>query len=240
MIELLQRPLVVAVGLLAVASPPAQSTDAMFDSNGVQICYVTEGVGEAIVAIYGWMGDSSTWGRDLRGETRLKGMPGFRAIGLDCRGQGQSDKPRDVGRYGAEMAVDVLRLLDHLQIEKAHLIGYSSGAFVVGKVAAMRPDRVLSIIHAGQAPLLLAPEPAADTKPAPDKAAPSEVEVFARIVEEGRDLGEYPLAIIPPDGRKLTPAQAKALAKLMYGGKDLKAFVAAGRSFGRSPSRSTT
>lgn len=228
---LLRIPHVVVATLLVLASP-AQSVDAVFDSDGVEIRYVTEGTGEAIVVVHGWMGDSSTWGRDLRGETRLKAMPGFRAIAIDCRGHGQSGKPHEVGRYGVEMAADVLRLLDHLQIEKAHLIGYSSGAFIIGKVAAMRPDRVLSILYAGQAPLLLPKEPAAG-KPAAAGASSSEVETFARFVEAGGDLGEYLLAITPPDRPKPTPAQASALAKVMYGGKDLKALVAAGRSFGQ-------
>jgi pimeloyl-ACP methyl ester carboxylesterase len=215
--------------LLSLAAPALPQTDDVFDSNGTKIRYVTEGTGEAIVLVHGWMSDSSFWGRDLRGDTKLKTMPGFRAIALDCRGHGESDKPHEVDKYGVELAADVVRLLDHLKIEKAHLVGYSSGAFVVGKVAAMHPGRVLSIVYAGQAPLLqapkTAPEPAATTK------EPSEVEIFAKAVESGRDLGEYLIAVTPADKQKLTPAQAKTLAKVLYGGKDLRAFVAAGRSF---------
>ncbi len=216
--------------LLSIAVPAFAQADELFDSNGTKIRYVTEGRGEAIVVIHGWMGDSSFWGRDLRGETKLKGMPGFQAIAIDCRGHGQSDKPHEVEKYGVEMAADVVRLLDHLKIEKAHLVGYSSGAFIAGKVAAMQPERILSIIYAGQAPLLVAPKPAIEPK-ATAKAPPSEVELFATAVEEGRDLGEYLIAVTPADKPKLTPAQAKALAKIFYGGKDLRAFVAAGRSF---------
>lgn len=217
---------------LSLVAPVAAQADALFDSNGTKIRYVTEGTGEAIVLVHGWMGDSSFWGRDLRGETRLKGMPGFQAIAIDCRGHGQSDKPHEVDKYGPELAADVVRLLDHLKIEKAHLVGYSSGAFIVGKVAAMHPERVLSIVYAGQAPLLLGPKAAAEpAAPPPAPAPPSEVEIFAKAVEEGRDLGEYLIAITPADKPQLTPAQAKALAKVLYGGKDLRAFAAAGRSF---------
>lgn len=43
----------------------------MFDSNGVRIRYVTEGAGEAVVLIHGLMADSSMWGRDPSGNTRL-------------------------------------------------------------------------------------------------------------------------------------------------------------------------
>ncbi|MCU0864280.1 MAG: alpha/beta hydrolase [Planctomycetes bacterium] len=221
--------------LLTLAGTTATAQqDELFDSNGTKIRYVTEGAGEAIVLLHGWMGDSSFWGRDLRGETRLKTMPGFQAIAIDCRGHGQSDKPHDTTQYGPELAADVVRLLDHLKIEKAHLVGYSSGAFVVGKVAAMHPQRVLSIVYAGQAPLLVPPQPAieAGAEPVPAaKAPPSEVEQFAAAVASGRDLGEYLIAITPPDRPKLTPAQAKALAKLLYGGKDLQAAIACGRTF---------
>lgn len=216
--------------LLSISAPAFAQQDELFDSNGTKIRYVSEGTGEAIVLIHGWMSDSSFWGRDLRGETKLKSAPGFRAIAIDCRGHGQSDKPHEVEKYGTEMAADVVRLLDHLKIEKAHLVGYSSGAFILGKVAAMQPERVLSIVYAGQAPLLIAPKPVGEPVAAV-KAEPSEVEIFATAVEAGRDLGEYLIAITPADKPKLTPAQAKVLAKMFYGGKDLQAFVAAGRSF---------
>src|SRR5205085_2785653 len=103
------------------------AADGVFDSNGVKIRYVTEGKGEPVVLIHGWMGDSSMWGRDSSGNTQLKAADGFQVIALDCRGHGKSDKPHDPTQYGPEMAADVVRLLDHLKIEKAHLIGYSMG-----------------------------------------------------------------------------------------------------------------
>jgi pimeloyl-ACP methyl ester carboxylesterase len=115
----------------------------------------------------------------------------------------------------------VVRLLDHLKIEKAHLIGYSSGAFIAGKVAATHPERVLSVVYGGQAPLI------AGTK----SSDSSEVEVFAKAVDEGKDLGSYIIAVTPPGKPKPTEDQAKAIAKFLYDGKDVKAFAAAGRSF---------
>jgi pimeloyl-ACP methyl ester carboxylesterase len=120
------------------------------------------------------------------------------------------------------MAADVVRLLDHLKIEKAHFIGYSSGAFIAGKVAATHPERVLSVVYAGQAPLV------AEAK---TSSKSSEVEVFAKAVDEGKDLGAYIIAVTPPGKPKPTEEQARAIAKFLYGGKDVKAFAAAGRSF---------
>jgi pimeloyl-ACP methyl ester carboxylesterase len=197
--------------------------DAVFDSNGVKIRYVTEGAGEAVVLIHGWMADSSMWGRDPSGNTRLNtsGADGFRLIALDCRGHGKSDKPHDPAAYGPEMAADVVRLLDHLKIEKAHLIGYSSGAFIAGMVAATHPRRVLSVVYAGQAPLV------AEAR----SSGSSEVEVFAKAVDEGEDLGSYIIAVTPPGWPKPTVDQARAMAKFRFDGKDVLAFALAGRSF---------
>lgn len=201
---------------------PVDAADDVFDSNGVKIRYVTVGTGEPVVLIHGWMGDSSMWGRDQAGNTKLKGADGFQVIALDCRGHGKSDKPHDPAKYGPEMAADVVRLLDHLKLEKAHLIGYSSGAFIAGKVAATHPERVLSVVYGGQAPVIAESVKASDF---------SECDVFAKAVEEGKGLGSYIIAITPAGKTKPSEDQANAIAKFLYDGKDVKAFAAAGRGF---------
>jgi pimeloyl-ACP methyl ester carboxylesterase len=220
------RSLLTVLVVCCLVPRPVDAADDVFDSNGVKIRYVTEGKGEPVVLIHGWMGDSSMWGRDRSGNTKLDttGANGLQLIALDCRGHGKSDKPHDPEKYGPEMAADVVRLLDHLKVEKAHLIGYSSGAFVAGKVAATHPERVLSVVYAGQAPLVAGAKASGSSKP-------SEVEVFARAVDEGKDLGAYIIAVTPPGRPKPTEDQAKAIAKFLYDGKDVKAFAAAGRSF---------
>jgi pimeloyl-ACP methyl ester carboxylesterase len=205
-----------------LAPRPVDATDKFFDSNGVKIRYVTEGRGEPVVLIHGWMSDSSMWGGDGIGNTKLKGVDGFQLVALDCRGHGKSDKPHDPEKYGPEMAADVVRLLDHLKIEKAHLIGYSSGSFIAGKVAATYPDRVLSIVYGGQAPVIAGRVRASDF---------SECEGFAKSVDEGNDLGSYIIAVTPRSRPKPTPEQAKAIANFLYRGKDVKAFSVAGLSF---------
>ena len=149
------RSLLTVLVVCCLVPRPVDAADDVFDSNGVKIRYVTEGKGEAVVLIHGWMGDSSMWGRDrVRQHQTQTGADGFQLIALDCRGHGKSDKPHDPEKYGPEMAADVVRLLDHLKIEKAHLIGYSSGAFIAGKVAATHPERVLSVVYGGQAPVI--------------------------------------------------------------------------------------
>jgi len=65
------------------------------------------------------------------------------------RGHGHSGKPEGEGAYGVEMAEDVVRLLDHLKIEKAHVIGYSMGGMIAMKLATLHPDRVRSMVIGG-------------------------------------------------------------------------------------------
>jgi pimeloyl-ACP methyl ester carboxylesterase len=190
-----------------------------FDSNGLRINYVTAGAGEPIVMLHGWMSDASMWGRlDTNPAAKT-----YRLVAVDLRGHGKSDKPHEEDKYGEAMAEDVVRLLDHLKLPKAHLIGYSMGAIVAGKVAATHPDRVLSLVYGGQAPILAA-------KPTKDA---HEIEFFAKTVEAGKGLGPYLIEFTPPGRPKMTEAQAKLFADFMYGGKDLKAFAAAGRGIKR-------
>jgi pimeloyl-ACP methyl ester carboxylesterase len=219
--------------LFVAAGTTAFAEDAVFDSKGVKIRYVTEGKGDPVVLIHGWMGDSSMWGRDSFGNTKLKGLDGFQVIALDCRGHGKSEKPYEPEKYGNEMAADVIRLLDHLKLEKAHLVGYSSGSFIAGNIAATYPNRVISVIYGGQAPIIARSEEKKKNEKETKSAGTNEVEIFAKAVEEGKDLSVYLLAVWPAKKPKPTEAQAKAYAQFMFHGKDVKAFAAAGRSFGK-------
>ena len=125
-----------------------QSGGSSFDSNGVPIHYVDRGRGEAVVLIHGFTGS----------QERHFGAPGiigaletagYRAIALDCRGHGQSGKPTDPAQYGLEMVRDVVRLLDHLKIDRAHIVGYSMGGAIANQVLIQYPKRVASITLVG-------------------------------------------------------------------------------------------
>ena len=85
------------------------------------------------------------------------GLPGasallakhFQVITLDCRGHGQSDKPESEGAYGTNMVEDVVRLMDHLNIQKARVAGYSMGGMIAMKLVVTHPDRVTCIVLGG-------------------------------------------------------------------------------------------
>ncbi len=66
-------------------------------------------------------------------------------VGVDLRGRGDSDKPES--GYGLRAhAADVVRVLDHLGLENAVLVGHSMGAFVALKTALTFPERVRAIV----------------------------------------------------------------------------------------------
>jgi pimeloyl-ACP methyl ester carboxylesterase len=77
-----------------------------------------------------------------------------RVVALDLPGFGGSDKPETPDAYGVHWSEDVLRLLDHLKIGKAHIVGFSMGGMVTLKFAVDHPDRMLSGTLVGMGLLL--------------------------------------------------------------------------------------
>ncbi|MBI3403745.1 MAG: alpha/beta hydrolase [Acidobacteria bacterium] len=141
-------------GLLAsVATVQTALDDKFFDSNGVKIRYVDVGQGEPVVVLIHGFSSSieGNWG-----------APGviaalehdFRVVALDCRGHGKSDKPHDASAYGYEMVEDVARLMDHISIRRAHIVGYSMGGAITGKFIVAHPDRVITAVFGGSSPRL--------------------------------------------------------------------------------------
>jgi pimeloyl-ACP methyl ester carboxylesterase len=120
-----------------------------FDSDGVEIAFVDQGVGQPILLIHGFASNVTfnwldpSWIRFLTRE-------GFRVIAFDNRGHGESQKLYRVEDYGAPvMAEDARRLLDHLGIPRADVMGYSMGARITAFLALRHPERVRSCIFGG-------------------------------------------------------------------------------------------
>lgn len=125
------------------------SLQGFFEAGGVRLHYYEGGRGEPVLLLHGWAVDARMWTPLARALT-----PEFRVLALDLRGHGLSDKPHDPEAYGPEMAKDALRLLDHLGLPKVHLVGYSLGAVLAGWLVAEHPERFLSVVFAGGAPVL--------------------------------------------------------------------------------------
>jgi pimeloyl-ACP methyl ester carboxylesterase len=143
------------LALLFVLLPGfASAEDKFFDSNGVQIRYVEQGSGDPVVLVHGYAGGlQSGWINNGVFENLAKD---HHVIALDNRGHGKSGKPHEAKAYGNQMSEDVVRLMDHLKIPRAHFIGYSLGGMIVMKMLATHPDRFLTATVGGMGILHLA------------------------------------------------------------------------------------
>lgn len=137
----------VCLALYAAGIPAAQPESGRFRVNGVTIHYVVAGSGAPVMLIHGWHSSiAMNWQ-----------VPGIIAalsrnhqvIAIDLPGYGQSDKPGAEPAYGRQWVQDVIGLLDHLHIPKAHLVGYSLGGIIALKLIVDHPDRVISGVLGG-------------------------------------------------------------------------------------------
>ncbi len=122
-----------------------------FDSDGVEIAYLDEGEGEPIFLVHGFASNAGTnwvfpgWVKTLRDA-------GYRVIAHDNRGHGNSEKLYESEYYTSMiMAEDVRRLMDHLDIRSAYVMGYSMGARISAYLCLNHPDRVKAAIFGGLA-----------------------------------------------------------------------------------------
>lgn len=121
----------------------ALAQDRFFDAGGVRIRYVDHGAGLPVVLVHGFTANiERSW---IETGVLPDLARDYRVIALDLRGHGRSDKPRDPRAYD-ELGLDVIRLLDHLDISRAHVVGYSLGGIIVAKLLTTHPRRFLSAV----------------------------------------------------------------------------------------------
>ncbi len=127
-----------------------------FVADGFRIAYDDIGEGDPIILLHGFAADKRTNWR-LTGWYRLLKNAGFRVIAPDSRGHGRSDKPSDPKHYKPSgIAGDVIRLMDHLKLERADVFGYSMGGRNVGWLLTRHNDRLRSAVIGGTGINLLA------------------------------------------------------------------------------------
>jgi dipeptidyl aminopeptidase/acylaminoacyl peptidase len=138
-------PALLAFHVLAAAGLSA--TDQQLSVKGVKIHFIEEGKGEPAVLIHGLQANAVVnW--QLTGVVAALAKD-YRVIALDLPGHGQSDTPATEQGYGLQMVEDVLKLLDHLKVKKAHVVGYSLGGMIALKFVGLHQDRVLSAVIGG-------------------------------------------------------------------------------------------
>lgn len=134
------------------AAPALAQEDKYINANGVKIRYIEAGKGAAIVLLHGGTSNLESW--TSRGVVDNLAKD-FRVIAFDARGHGKSDSPRDPAAYGRQQALDVVRILDALKIERAHIIGFSLGSSTVAQLLTLHPERFLTgvqVAGAGRTP----------------------------------------------------------------------------------------
>ncbi len=125
---------------------------ARFTSDGLALAYDEFGSADArkaIVLVHGFSSNKYENWKRMGWYDAIAGK-GLRGLALDCRGHGESDKPHDPAKYGRRaMAGDVIALMDHAGIERAHVLGFSMGAHIALTVAMNDGGRVDHLVVAG-------------------------------------------------------------------------------------------
>jgi pimeloyl-ACP methyl ester carboxylesterase len=106
----------------------------------LNIYYETHGEGEPLVLIYGYVGHSRLWFRQIPVLSKR-----YQVIAFDNRGVGRSGKP-DIPYSMTMMAGDLAGLLDIIGIDAAHIFGISMGGMIAQHFALNYPQRVISLI----------------------------------------------------------------------------------------------
>jgi pimeloyl-ACP methyl ester carboxylesterase len=120
-----------------------------FAHDGVKIAFLDEGEGEPIVLVHGFASTAQVnWLHP--GWIATLTRAGRRVIALDNRGHGASSRLYDPAAYhSARMAEDVRALLDHLDLPRADVMGYSMGARITAFFARAHPSRLRRAVLGG-------------------------------------------------------------------------------------------
>ena len=226
---MIRRALFPVLACFLLAAPSSvRAEDQFFDSNGVRIHYIVEGQGEPVVLIHGFTADiDKNWRtgfaagpqNNRQGPRIVQALArNYRVIALDNRGHGKSDKPHDTKQYGLEMVEDIVRLLDHLKIKKAHVVGYSMGAIITFKLLATHPDRLLSATLGGHSGIR-------------DGSRTQFYDELATSLEQGKGFGPLIVALTPAGRPKPSAEQIEMINASLTKSNDPKALAAVVRAF---------
>ncbi len=175
--------LIVSAVVFAAEVKPTE--DYMTTSDGVKIHYYVLGKGTPVILIHGYTG--TAWGNWFSNGIAQALAKNHMVIALDCRNHGKSDKPV---ANGPGKAQDVIELMDHLKIKKAHFHGYSMGGGITAQLLSMIPDRFISAAFGGSGIAESDPEMRAKVPPDKQGRDPQEDEASRTLrIHRAMDLG---------------------------------------------------
>jgi pimeloyl-ACP methyl ester carboxylesterase len=120
-----------------------------FAEDGIELAYIDEGEGQPVLLVHGFGSTHRVNWVDTGWVTTLN-RAGYRVVAFDNRGHGASTKLYDPADYHTGlMAQDAARLLSHLGIRRAAVMGYSMGARIAAFLALARPDLVSAVVLGG-------------------------------------------------------------------------------------------
>ena len=176
--------IVAALGLSAAAQAP--KSQFFTSSDGLKIHYLELGTaGTPVILIHGYTANAE--GKWFKSGIAQALASKHRVIAIDARGHGKSDKPHDPEKYGPRMANDVIELMDHLKLAKAHIHGYSMGGAMLTQILARHPQRLITAIYGGSGPQET--DPAVIAQVPKDEAAPAANDPNA---PRGENWASYP------------------------------------------------
>lgn len=176
-----------------------------FDSDGVRIAYEVAGAGPPVVLVHGFASTLKRNWKEVRWFATLANA-GRQVIALDCRGHGESEKPHEAQAYHTDSMVgDVVRLMDHVGVSRAAIMGYSMGGRIVAELLIRYPQRLTCAILAG---------------------------IGRGVLGERRDAEAIARVLEAQDAATITHPVGKAFRQFAeQGGNDLQALAACMRGF---------
>ena len=113
--------------------------------DGVDLYYECTGAGTPLVFVHEFAGDMKSWEPQVRHFAKR-----FKVVTFNARGYPPSSVPPEASSYSQMRAVaDIIAVMDHAGIDRAHIAGLSMGGFATLHLGLHHPDRALSLCVAG-------------------------------------------------------------------------------------------
>ncbi len=163
---------------------------ASFTSGGLNIAYdditPSGGASGTVVLVHGFATSRAENWRRLGWYGAFE-RKGYRTVALDLRGHGESDKPHDPEAYGRDaLLADIVGLMDHLELGRVDLMGYSMGARLSLQTAVNHPGRIANLIVGGIGGRMFA-------EPDPSTPAPKMTMAEAMVVADPQTIPDATL-----------------------------------------------